>query len=89
VYLTHFQTFSNSSLVEKNTPASPSRISSNNSPYSIKVLPKKRIGRVSAFDSIEEEPKAQPSPPKPPVVKTFLVELFFIIHEGANNHYRR
>ena len=66
--LTNFQTFSNSSLVEKNTPASPSRISSNNSPYSVKVLPKKRIGRVSAFDSIEEEPKAQPSPPKPPVV---------------------
>ena len=87
--LTNFQTFSNSSLVEKNTPASPSRISSNNSPYSIKVLPKKRIGRVSAFDSIEEEPKAQPSPPKPPVVKTSELNLFFIIYEGANNHYRR
>ena len=65
----YFQTFSNTSLVEKTTPPSPSKISSNNSPYSIKVLPKKRIGRVSAFDSIEEEPKSQPSPPKPPTVK--------------------
>ena len=75
--LTNFQTFFYTSLVDKNTPASPSRISSNNSPYSVKVLPKKRIGRVSAFDSIEEEPKTQPSPPKPPVVKTSKLKLFF------------
>ncbi|CBY20942.1 unnamed protein product [Oikopleura dioica] len=60
--------------VDKNTPASPSKISSSNSPYSVKVLPKKRIGRVSAFDSIEEEPKTQPSPPKPPAKPTIIIE---------------
>jgi len=75
----HFQTFPDTILVDKNTPASPSKISSSNSPYSVKVLPKKRIGRVSAFDSIEEEPKTQPSPPKPPAVKLNFEPFFYLL----------
>ncbi|CAG5112779.1 Oidioi.mRNA.OKI2018_I69.chr2.g6955.t1.cds [Oikopleura dioica] len=53
-------------VAKARTPPSPTKTSSNNSPYSVKVLPKKRIGRISAFDSIEEEPKSEPLPPKPP-----------------------